>query len=113
MLKLTKITLITVLISLFTVPAVYAYNFYDVTFGSNDVGLSARSMAMGSVGMNSESNGNAVFINPAQLSNAEKLLVNLDYRMTYVREAWSFPAHDNFDGYLVDNIYSQSAIVYP
>ncbi|MCP4633020.1 MAG: hypothetical protein GY855_08835 [candidate division Zixibacteria bacterium] len=33
--------------------------------------------------------------------------------MTYVREAWSFPAHDNFDGYLVDNIYSQSAIVYP
>jgi hypothetical protein len=68
---------------------------------------------MGSVGMNSEANGTATHINPAQLSQITGLNVNLDYRMTYARENWSFPAHDNFDGYLVDNIYSQSGVVYP
>ncbi|GEM_PF-1658920 len=116
MLKLNdlgKVFVILLMITVFPMISAWGYGFYDVKWGSNTAGFTARSLAMGGVGMNSEVNGSAVFINPASLSRVNGLNVGLDYRLTYAREDWSFPAHDNFDGYLTDNIYSQSAVPYP
>lgn len=110
---LKKVTLFAAMIIMILTGSSAGYDYFDVTWGNDNTGLTARSLAMGGVGLNSEVNGTAVFLNPAQLSRMDGLTLGLDYRLTYAREDWSFPAHDNFDGYLVDNIYSQSAVVYP
>ena len=111
--KMARATALILALLLFPMVYCWGYGFYDVGWGSQNAGLTARSLAMGGIGINSESGGSAVFVNPAQLAKADGLNVSLDYRLTYAREDWSYPAHDSFDGFLVDNIYSQSAVVYP
>jgi hypothetical protein len=92
-----------------TAAAGFPYTFLESGYGEKLPSLDVRSLAMGRTAIASGNSPFALRTNPALLASLGGISMEFTGTMITHEEKRSFPVHDSFSSYIVDNVYAHNS----